>query len=73
MQEPKEIGVCPHCHESVYDDSEWFEDEDGMMWHSDCYEAHRLDEVTDAYNKEGVKGLKKIEAADELDELIGLS
>ena len=43
------------------------------QYHQDCWQNHRLDEVSCAYNKEGVDGLKKIEQADELDDVLGLS
>lgn len=67
-------SICAYCGKSMDDDDPSnVVIDDGREFHQDCYEQYRLDEVTDAYNKEGVAGLKKIEQADDLDASLGLS
>lgn len=66
--------ICPYCGKPIGDDGHInITTDDGRQFHGDCYEQFRLDEVTDAYNKEGNKGLKRIEQEDELDASLGLS
>lgn len=73
MNDLEQIGICIHCKDPIYNGEDVIVDDDGDLFHEKCYADYRLDQVSDAYNKEGVAGLKKIEQEDELDNVLGIS
>lgn len=47
--DPPAVGDCEWCNEPIESD-DWYEDEDGKMYHKECMEDNAVDILMEIYN-----------------------